>query len=202
MVPDAEEARRLATEELSRGIYDERTGLVERLIAWVLERLDDLSALSQSDVGWLVPVGAVLLTVAALVLTVVVGIPRRRRRAQRPVAGVLEGDARSVDELLAAARSAAERGDFSAAVLDRFRALVRSLVGRALITERPGLTAHEAAAEAAGRLPQQGDDLEAASRLFDRVRYGDTTASQSDEAWLREVCAGVTAARAEPLARR
>ena len=99
--------------------------------------------------------------------------PVRARVAGRPRPWSSSGDdARTAAELRAAADAAAARGDWSTAVLERFRAVVRSLEERALLDDRPGRTAHEAAEAAAARLPARAAELRRAARLFDDVCYG------------------------------
>lgn len=195
MTPDADTARRWAEDELARGIYTERTGLVERAIDWVLDRLDTLTEMSATGGGWMLPVAVVLLTAVAVIVALVVGPPSRRRRTAGPPEGVLAGETRTAEQLRAAADAAAARADFSAAVLDRFRAMIRSLVDRALLDDRPGLTADEAASEGGRRLPTLRTELGRAAVVFDRVCYGGASADGDDDAWLRELDALLRAAR-------
>ncbi len=195
VAPDAAEARRWATDELARAIYTQRTGLVQRLLDWLFERIDELTRLGSGGAGWLVPSAAVLLTAVAVTVAMVVGPPGRRRRASAPTTGVLEGDTRSAAQLRAAADSAAARGEVSAAILDRFRALVRALVERTILEDRPGLTAREAVVEAGRRLPGLAGELLAAGTLFDRVAYGHKSGDSADDAWLKALDRQVHAAR-------
>ena len=195
LTPDAAEARRWATDELARGIYTQRTGLVQQLIDWLIERIDELSRLGSGGAGWLLPSAAVLLTAVAVAVAIVVGPPGRRRRERGQAAPLLDGDARSAEQLRAAANSAAARGDLVAAILDRFRALVRGLGERAILEDRPGLTAHEAVVEAGRRLPGLAADLLVASELFDRVAYGHTAVEATDDGWLRALDARVSSTR-------
>jgi hypothetical protein len=58
------------------------------------------------------------------------------------------------------------------------RAIVRSLEERALLDNRPGRTADEAAAEAGRALPEHTDRLRSAAREFDDVTYGGRRASE------------------------
>jgi hypothetical protein len=76
--------------------------------------------------------------------------------------------------------------------------VVRSLEERAVLDERPGVTAHEAVEAAALRLPDLVADLRAAGRLFDDVAYGDVPARERDDEALRLLDRDVAAAR--PLA--
>nr|WP_277344788.1 DUF4129 domain-containing protein [Cellulomonas sp. IC4_254] len=122
--------------------------------------------------------------------------PVRRSRRVAGARGVLDvDDRRTAAEIRAAADAAAARGDWAAAVADRFRALVRSLEERAVLEEQPGRTAHEAVEAAGLRLPVHAVDLRAAGRLFDDVVYGERTPRAEDDAALRELDARVTATR-------
>jgi hypothetical protein len=111
------------------------------------------------------------------------------RRASRARASteVFVDDARTAAELRAGADAHAAAGRWREAVLDRFRAVLRSLEERAVLAERPGWTADEAAEEAALALPTRAGDLRRASRLFDDICYGDVQARPEDDAWLRTV---------------
>jgi hypothetical protein len=195
--PDAETARQWATEELSRRIYGEQEGLLDRLIEWLVDQLDRLSELGSSGGGWVLPVAAVVVTAVVVTVGLLVGPPARRRRADRRVVGVLDDERRTAAELRASADHAAARGDFAGAVLDRFRAIIRSLAERTLLDDRPGLTADEAGREAGDRFPALARELSAAARLFDRVRYGQGSAGPDDDARLRDLDERVRQTRVE-----
>ena len=85
-------------------------------------------------------------------------------------------DDRTAAQLRADADAAAARGDWRSAVIDRFRAVVRSLEERVVLDVRPGRTADEAAAVAGLRFPAEADALRRGARLFDDVCYGDAPA--------------------------
>ena len=68
---------------------------------------------------------------------------------------------------------------------ERLRATVRGLEERDLLDTRAGRTADEAAAEAGRALPTLADELRAAARTFDEVRYGGRTADAATDARLR-----------------
>lgn len=195
--PDAETARGWLEAELADPIYHEGPSLLDRLLAWIFEQLENAQrAASQVDprVAAAVVIGIVL--VVAAVAFVVAGPVARARRARRSVA-VFGDDTRTAGELRAAADAHAAEGRFDDAVLDRFRAILRSLEERALLDPRPGTTADEGAALAGAQLPDRAEDLRAAASLFDEVCYGDRTARREDDAWLREVDTRVAAARPE-----
>ncbi|WP_426592723.1 DUF4129 domain-containing protein [Cellulomonas sp. McL0617] len=192
--PDADTARRWATQELADPVYHRQPSLLSRLLGWLSDQLSGVKGASLPS--------PLVLTVVVLVVAVVVALafllygPVRRAgrvAAQRNVLDV--DDARTADQIRRAADAAAAAGDWDLAVVERFRAIVRGLEERAVLDERAARTAHEAADAAAGRLPAIGADLVDAGRLFDAVAYGHQQAGPDDDARLREVDQRVRAAR-------
>lgn len=196
VVPDAETARRWAHQELADPIYHQRPNLVQIVWEWVLRQLAEIraSAASLDALGLTVVAVTVLLAVVVIAL-LVAGPVRRARIARRAPVAVLGDDVRSAAELRASADALAGQERWSEAVLDRFRAMIRSLEDRAILDDRPGRTAHEAADLAAVRLPSCGTGLTDAARLFDAVCYGDVAAGPDDDARLRELDARLAATR-------
>lgn len=195
--PDRETAHRWLLEELSGPEYSTAPSLLDRLLTWLGDLFDGLT-LGEGRF----PVAFVLVVVVVLVAAIawwVAGPVRLARRRRRSVV-VLDGDERTAAELRAAADAAAARGDWSAAVLDRFRALVRSLEERVVLDERPGRTAQEAAHDAAARLPAVGAELHDAARLFDDVCYGTLPAGPDDDRRLRDLDERARELRPAPLA--
>lgn len=194
VVPDAEQARRWLEQELADPVYHQQPSLLQRFLDWLGRLFEGADGLPIGNVGTLLAILAglaVLVTVAFLVTG-----PVRRSRRVVGARGVLDADdRRTAAEIRAAADAAAARGDWAAAVADRFRALVRSLEERAVLEEQPGRTAHEAVEAAGLRLPAHAVDLRAAGRLFDDVVYGERTPRAEDDAALRELDARVTATR-------
>ncbi|NUU15669.1 DUF4129 domain-containing protein [Cellulomonas humilata] len=192
--PDAATGRRWATEELLDPAYHEQRSLLRRLWDWLAEQLAGLRTPAAIDpVAVLVVVGVI---VAVVVVAFLVAGPVRVSRRGASDRRVLEhDDARTAEEIRAAADAAASRGDWAVAVLERYRAIVRGLEERTVLEERVARTAHEAALAAAARLPSLGDDLVAAGRTFDDVAYGDEPATPDDERRLRELDARVRGAR-------
>ncbi len=194
--PDADTARRWAREELADPIYHEQPNLVQIIWEWVTRQLAQLQASAAS----LDPLGLATLAVVVLVVVVVVGLlvagpVRRARLARREPVAVLGDEVRSAVELRTAADALAAEERWSEAVLDRFRAIIRSLEDRAILDERPGRTAREAAEHAGARLPSGAADLASAARLFDAVCYGDVSADRDDDARLRELDARLASTR-------
>jgi hypothetical protein len=193
--PDREQARRLAIEELSRREYQAaRPGLISRGLAWLL---DHLSRIRLPDhTGSSIAVTALLAVIIAVVLYALYRTGGLRRAARlRAPAAVLAGSAMDAAGHRAAADRHAARGEWTAAVLERFRAVARQLEERAIITPSTGRTADELAAEAALRLPPLDDDLAAGARAFDEVCYGHRPGTAEADARLRSLDEAVRAAR-------
>lgn len=192
VTPDADEARRWAEEELAKRIYHDQESFLDRLIRDVIEFVLNFLGNAGDALSNTPPAVTIGIIVAVLAVLVVVGLLvggriqlARARRARRDVE--LEADDRSAAELTRAADEAAAAGDLRAAVLQRFRALIRDLDERGLLEDRPGLTAREAARLAAATLPHLADDFASASDLFCDVRYGHREPTTGDDAALREL---------------
>jgi len=184
--PDAPTAQRWAREELLDPVYHQQRSLLSRLLDWISQQLSGLRTPAAFD-----PV-AVALVVAAVVAVVVIAFllngPVRRSRKVASDRRVLDADdVRTAEQIRAAADAAAAREDWTLAVVERFRALVRSLEERTVLDVRAARTAHEAAQAAAGRLPGLGDELVSAGRLFDDVAYGHEPASRDDDRRLADL---------------
>lgn len=196
MEPDAEEARRWAEDELSRSVYDQEPTLLERAWQWFVDLLDSIFATDIPAPPNLVPVIVVLGAAALLAVVVYLAGPlRSRRRAGQASHAVFDDPHATSTDLTEAADAAAARGDWSLAVLMRFRAIIRSLDERAIVEDRPGITAHEASTAAAAALPGCAAGLHWAGRLFDDVRYGDVRPGRDEDAQLRELAGQVERSR-------
>lgn len=196
VVPDRDTAREWLSSELQRPEYAERESLLQRLINWVLEWLQNIewpaTSMSGPQLGILVAVIAVLV----LGLAWLIAGPVRLGRDRAGSAEVLDADdARTAAQMRAAADAAASSGDWRTAAVERFRAIVRSLEERVIIEPRPGRTAQEAAADAGTRLAGQAAGLRSGADLFDGVEYGDRVATPDDDAALRALDAELAAAR-------
>jgi hypothetical protein len=174
-----ETGQELARRELSKAIYHPATPLVERIINAIIRFLN--AAGSVTPGGWwtLVALGALVVIIASAVLKWLglkwpglkwlgqVG-PTRPRAAGLLVTGkpLRAADYRQDSEQLAAV------ADYSAAIIGRMRAIAAELSERAVLTQLPGRTADELAAETSRARPALTAELTAAARLFDEVRYG------------------------------
>lgn len=181
VVIDRDDARRAAEAELSKHEYQAaQPNLVERALNWLAQQLAKLFAEASS----VTPGGALGLLVLLVVAVLVVAVIRLRvgkfARSSRVSRAVFEQTARAAHEYRSAAEQAAAAGDFSVAVRERFRAIVRELEEAGVLEELSGRTAAEAAREAGVHLPRARDELLAAARLFDAVHYGGQQASTVD----------------------
>jgi len=194
--PDAETARGWVRDELAKAIYHQQPSLIERLWSWLTVQLARfLASLSGADTRSAGLVIVVALVVVAVTALLVAGPVRRNRAARRASAGVFDDDTRSAAQLLQSADRHASDGHWGPAVLDRFRAMLRTLEDRTVLEPRPGRTADEGARDAGERLPGCAVELVAAARLFDDVCYGDVRPDESDDAFLRQVASQVAAER-------
>ncbi|WP_308799656.1 DUF4129 domain-containing protein [Agromyces silvae] len=173
VAPDAPEARRWLLEELSRPEYREAEPTAFDLAAQAVR--DWLIALLSGGTGLPGPVLALIVVLVVLALVVVgllvFGLPRRRRRRAALAPLFDDGDTRSLDELRRAASAAAAEGRYDVAIEERFRAIVRALVDRELVSVHPGTTAHGFARTAAEAFPAVAARLETAAAAFEAVRY-------------------------------
>jgi hypothetical protein len=189
-----DDARQRAAEELSKAKYGGRpewleeaaeraARFVELLVELYLRLTGGRPGGEGVSWGFLL---AVAILVAGLVLVVwKVGLPRWRRRTQP---GSLALDSRvAAEDYRSLAQEHAARGDWQAAVRDRFRALVRDLETRTILQVRPARTAWEAAWSASTVLPESRDALVAGADLFNRVVYGDQRAEPADYAQMSSI---------------
>ncbi|GAA5039159.1 DUF4129 domain-containing protein [Microbacterium fluvii] len=175
LVPDGDEARSWAEQELRDPVYATAEPTAFDRVARAVGEFFAALFSPQVPTGW----GPALAVVAAVVVVVVIaaafviwGVPRATVRARAATADLF-GDAeqRTADQLRAAAAAAADAARWDEAIVLRFRALARSLDERGIVTTPPGATVHAFARAAARAFPAAGDELEAAASAFDDVRY-------------------------------
>ena len=191
--PGAQEAREAAEAELAKPAYHPVPNLLGRLWRWLVEHLDPTTAIP--GIPPLLSGLIVLLVLVTCVVLLVVLLRRFRPVGRSRRAARLFDDERDARALARAADAAAERGDRDAAVVERFRAIIRSLDERGLIEDYPGMTAHEAAALASSALGALGGELTRAAVLFDAVHYGEVVSTAEQDAWMRDLARRVDAAR-------
>jgi len=191
-----DEARQAAVAELAKPEY--RVGepnLAARVLRWVIEQANRLlEFVSNAVPGGLWGVAVILLAVGLAAVAVKVGVGPLGRAAAGERA-VFVGKTRSAAEHRDRADAAAARADWPAAVIERYRALVRGLEERGLVDERPGRTADEAASEGAAALPDAASLLGPAARVFDDVAYGGRLGDAAAHALVRDAEEAARAAR-------
>jgi len=184
-VPDGDEARRQAAEELSKQEYQAAKPtwfdeFVTDIVQWFV------NLFTQNGAGGVAPFALTLIIVvviAALVVALLVwGRPRASRAVARRRDLLGERDDRTAAQLRADAERLAREQDWDAAIVLRYRALARGLLERDLIDPAPGATAQGIAREARIPFPGFADRLHDAATVFDAVRY---LRSPADEAAYR-----------------
>lgn len=156
-VPDGDDARRRAQEELSKGEYQAaKPNWFDQLAADIAEWFFGL--FNGDGAGAVAPLALTMIAIvviAAIVVALIVwGRPRASRVVRRRADLLGERDDRTAAQLRADAERRARDGDWDAAVVLRFRALARGLLERDLIDPAPGATAQGIAREAAPALPR------------------------------------------------
>lgn len=197
VTPDADTARQWLREELLDPVYVDQPSLLSRFLDWLTSLFAEVRVLDVNPLA--ASIGIVLLVLVVAGVAYFVAGPVRLSRRAGPSAAVFDDDERTAKDLRAAADVAASAGDWATAVVERYRAVVRSLEERVILDPRPGRTAHEAASDAAGRLPTLAEQLAAGARLFDDVRYGKVSVGPAADQALRELDASTLATTPTPL---
>lgn len=178
--PGAEEARRWAAEELAKSEYLEaQPGWLDSLWRSFLDWLLSLDGPS-GETG---PVpGPVIGIVIAVIIAIAVILARPRLNPKaRQNKEVFEPDSEvTAADYRRRAEAAAAAGKWGDAVVDRFRAVVRSAEDRTVLDPQPGRTADEVVFALSGPFPAEAARLDQAARTFDAVRYGNWTAGSVD----------------------
>lgn len=174
LIPNGDDARKLAEQELAKSEYQAAKPTVIDLWARaVVDFLRDLLTPQHAvDLGpWAAIVIGIVLLGALVAVLVIWGRPRRSQA--RGAALVLLGaaDDRTAAQLRADADRAARDGDWAEAIVLRYRAIARALIERDLIAPAPGATAQTIAREAVTPFPSEAEALHAAAVAFDEVRY-------------------------------
>lgn len=188
LTPDDDTARRWVTQELSKPEYaSARPNWFDLLSQRVAEWFGSLHVGGGGGSGaWLAVAGAVIVVVIVVFAVLRFGLPRLNRRAPAALGGEV-ADTRTAEQLRAAADRAAAQGDWSLAVLERFRAIAASLAERTVVAVRPGTTAHEVAMQAAAVFPPEAAALRAAADSFDGARYLGRVQDRAAHERLREL---------------
>lgn len=175
LIPDGEEARKWAEQELSDPRYaDAKPTWFDLLARDVGRFLADLfSSDNGANVGPSALIVVSLIVFGALVAALIIWGRPRRSNAVRRARGDLLGahDDRSAAQLRADAERSARAGDWDEATILRFRALARGLLERDLIDPSPGATAQAIAREVSTVFPAEASAVRSAAVSFDDVRY-------------------------------
>lgn len=195
-LPGRDHARDLAHQELSRRAYERaKPSYLLRLVRSVIDKVKDtLNEASAHVPGGGLGLIIILLLLAGLVALLVVRL--------RPVGtDAFGGEQLFGDQVLTArqhrerAEDAASAGDFSEAIRERLRAVVRELEARGVLDPRPGRTADEVAREAGLAVPAVAEPLRRGVTVFDEVWYGGRTADGAAYQLLIDVDRAVAEAR-------
>ncbi|MBT2494562.1 MULTISPECIES: DUF4129 domain-containing protein [Microbacterium] len=174
-IPDGDEARRWAEDELANPRYAEAKPTWFDLVARDIGRF--LADLFSSDNGANIGPSALIIVtaviVAALIAALIIwGRPRSSRAVRRARADLLgESDDRTAAQLRSDSERSARAGDWSTATILRYRAIARSLLERDLIDPAPGATAQSIARDASAVFSDEASALRRAAVAFDDVRY-------------------------------
>lgn len=193
---DRDEARELAERELSHPRYDSEPPLLQRILEWLGDRLDDLLGAAGGALSGATGVAVLALLVVLVALVVFLRVGPLSRRAAHGKAAVFGRDGRhTAASHRSAAEAAASDGRWTDAVVERYRAVVATLEERSILDPRPGRTAHEAATDAGAQLPDLAAQLSAGADTFDAVHYGGHSATAADDQRLRDLDDAVRRAR-------
>ncbi len=180
VLPDREEARRWAVEELAKPEYrSAEPGWLDGVWRGFLDWLGSLDSPAGTDGPAVAPLIGVVIAVL-IAAAIIVARPRLNARPKTPREVFDDGASVSASDYRGSATAAADRGDWGAAVVHRFRALVRTAEDRDILDARPGRTAGEVSRELAGIFESEARTLDQAARTFDRIRYGHGTATRGD----------------------
>jgi hypothetical protein len=170
-----DEAQQLAERELLNPLYaNAEPPWWQRVSSWAWEQFTELLNRlggATSNRLWLVVLVAVIVLIVFVIMRRTGGVQRRRAEAGQ----VFTDRSFSAADHRERAERAASAGDWSEAVIEGFRAVVRQLEERGALDQRAGRTADEAARDAAVVFGELGSDLGVAARSFDEVAYGDRT---------------------------
>lgn len=196
-------ARDQARRELLDPVYHRHDpGLVQRILSWISDRLDDLfgsvGQVGNGGSGWGVALGVVIVLVIVGALWWRYGAPRRQARSATALFEA--AGPRTAADFRSAAAAHAAAGRWAEAVREQMRALIRRLEERTLLDARPGRTADEAATEAGRALPAHAGALLTAARTFDDIAFGEHAADQAAYQALVELDRALESARPEPIA--
>lgn len=180
VLPGAAEARRWASEELSKPEYrDAAPGWLETLWENFLEWLSSLDG--SGDAAGTVPSPVIGIVIGVVIAAaVIIAKPRLNPKARHVKDVFGPGSVLTAADYRQHAETSAAAGQWADAVVDRFRALVRSAEDRTILDPQPGRTADEAARDLALPFSTEAQRLGKAAATFDEIRYGNRAADTAD----------------------
>jgi hypothetical protein len=180
--PGGDQARQWLVQELTKAPYQAAKPTPFDIVAQaVFEWFKSLFTSKTSVAPPVLLVAALVVVVALIVVALVLfGVPRLNRRSGVGAGLFGEDDRRTADELRRSSAAAFAGGDWSTAVLERFRGLARGLDERTVLTVFPGTTASGFARRAAEAFPADQRELQAAAAVFDDVRYAGRAATRAE----------------------
>ena len=180
VLPDPVEARRWAVEELAKPEYrDAAPSWLDTLWRNFLDWLQSLDGSSGDAAS--VPSPVIALVIAAIIAAaILLARPRLNARARKTRDVFASEPAMSATDYRNRAEAAAAAGKWGDAVVDRFRAVVRSAEDRTILDPQPGRTADEAARALSVPFNAESGRLLLAAAVFDGIRFGNRAAGRAD----------------------
>lgn len=191
--PSNDEAHQWLADELSKGRYAPAFDLLD----WLSRLLDRVVPSQVGGIGvpgWVIPLVATVVVVAALVLVLRAGDSELRRRG-RKTGSFVDDPTLTADDYRRLAAEAEAAEDWDGVALHSFRAFAVGAEERALLDERPGRTAHEVVVDLGPVFPAFQDRMVAAADVFDEVRYGDLSTTRDTALATRDLDAELRRAR-------
>lgn len=191
--PNDDTAREWAQHELAKNKYHSQKSLVEWIIEWLQAHLQIKIGHFSAESSATIVITILAVLAAAVIAWLLIRFAKIRqagaaRDKQQAANAVLFDDVRSSAQLLKAGAAARARGDFSQAVIEYFRAVIRLLAEHSVIAVRPGLTATEAALESSAAIGYRSLFMPAAA-AFNRVYFADAPASEQELIGLMQLIA-------------
>lgn len=180
LLPGSDEARRWATDELAKKVYqDAKPTLVQSILDWVQQALADFVHGLGSPSGNVALLLLVTVAIAVVVATVLIIRPRLNPGSRKESAIFDGAQALSAAGYRELAAAAVGRGEWESAVTETFRAIVRSGEERGVCAAAPGRTAAEVTGELARAFALHAPALTNAATIFNAVKYGHEEATRS-----------------------
>ena len=175
---DRDAAHDAAERELNKPIYP-KGSLSDRLGDWINDLIYwIITKGSAVPGGWFTIV--VLLIILVAVIVVAVRVARNTMGTNRGADYRLFGTGElSAGQHRDVAQQCAARGEWSAAIRHRLRAVARHLEETGVLAAVPGRTANELARDAGASLPGLSAELASAATAFNDVTYGELPGTQA-----------------------